>query len=341
MKKVLIKNPLKTSILDDINKSKVILIRHAESEFNLSLKNMQEKITQENEQKKLHKNLSTHRELVDSFITEKGINQCINAGKELSKTPIKYVFTSPLRRSLETCKLVLQSKYTEKEKLEKEINSEEKLNANEGLLPIKEILSNKNEKIKIIVHPFLFEKIEDSCDLIEDIYKNRDDYKEFDWSLFNSFNRNNILYYQANFCDNIPQGEIKDLKKEENFENNYLEEINKQIKSKNLKENNEIINVYLDVIIKGISSNFENNEFIESSFKTIERLDYFKNFLLEFIEMNKINDENLNDKILVFGHSMIFKHWTSKNLLEEDLSPPLEEFKLKNCEFVGIKFDNI
>ena len=72
---------------------------------------------------------------------------------------------------------------------------------------------------------------------------------------------------------------------------------------------------------------------------TIERLDYFKHFLLDFIEMNKITDENFNEKILVFGHSVIFKHMTSKNLLEEDLSPPEEEFKLKNCEYVGIKFD--
>ena len=313
MKKALINNPIKALVIDDILKSSIIIIRHAESEFNKTVKLLKERI-EIVDQKIFLKNIKSDRQLVDSFITEKGRNQCLKAGKELSNIPIKYIFTSPLRRSLETCKLVIQSKFSE--------------NSN-YLIPIKEIKEQNN--IKIIVHPYLFEKIEDSCDLIEDINKNRDNYKEFDWSFFDNMNRNDFLFYQANFCDNYHHPEDSNI--------SYSEEIRKYIKEKNLKENKEIIDIYLDVVLKGISKQFDNGKFIESSFKTIERLDYFKNFIMDFIEKNKINNENNNEKILVFGHSIYFKHLTSKKLSEEDLSPPLEDSVLENCEFIGIKFD--
>ena len=56
MKKFLINNPLKASVIDDIIKSKIIIIRHAESEFNQSLKSIKENIGIEHqeEQKNSH-----------------------------------------------------------------------------------------------------------------------------------------------------------------------------------------------------------------------------------------------------------------------------------------------
>lgn len=347
MNKSLIKNPLNSSVTNDIENSKIILIRHAESEFNKILKTMQDKTPNEIERKMLHKNLSSSKEHVDCFITEKGRNQCQEAGRLLEKASIKYAFTSPLRRSLETCRLVLKSKLAE----EKNLNADADNYANSP--------SQKNacyedieitSKIKVIVHPYLFEKIEDSCDLIENINKNREDYKEFDWSLFdnnNIINRNESLYYQANFCDRyspVFATEKDKFYNSEKFHNNYLDEIKNLLLEKDLKKEKEIIDIYLNCLVKGIYRLFDyendNDKYVESSFKTIERLENIKKYLLEFIERNKLDEENNKEKIILFGHSIIFKHLTSKNLLEEDLSPPLEESKLKNCEFLGIGFSD-
>ena len=76
--------------------------------------------------------------------------------------------------------------------------------------------------------------------------------------------------------------------------------------------------------------------YIESSHKTFQRLMNFKNYLNLFLEKNKLED---NEKILVIGHSVLFKHLMSTQLEENSFIPLKSENVLKNCEIAGISFE--
>jgi len=75
---------------------------------------------------------------------------------------------------------------------------------------------------------------------------------------------------------------------------------------------------------------------LESSEKTIQRLEMFKRYVNVYFEESKyeIMEE---EKILVVGHSILFKHLTSKFL--NDLFEPNEnDVVMKNCEVVGMSW---
>lgn len=385
-KKVL-KNPLNITSLKNLNLANVILVRHAESEFNKSIRSIEKKAEimslPKKEFREMQKLISGNKEFIDSPITDLGIDQCKKAAMEIANVPIKYVFVSPMRRCLETCRIILENKINlnlknqtktnnssigiinknennayadaNKSNLNKSTASQfnfstaENANANsyddDNHLHLKQIMKENKFNIKVIVHPYLFEKIEDSCDLIGDIYQNRDDYNYFDWSLFNNtgFDKNSILFYQSKFCDNINNNEINlnenEAKRE--LENYYFETIKNEIFKTKINDRQKIKELYHDTIVSGINKLFDQEIFIESSFQTLERLNYFKEFILNFMEMKRIglDEQTINEKILVIGHSVLFKHFTSNYLSEEDFSPGPNEYKLSNCEFLGVKMN--
>jgi broad specificity phosphatase PhoE len=282
-----LKNPL-NSVLEMNSskiKSKIILVRHAESFFNLEIKNLENLKNEidQHEYFKLKNRIRFDHGLIDCEITQKGIEQCRIAGKCLKDYKIKYIFVSPLKRCLMTLENIL--------KISNHSNSD------------------------VIVHPLIFEKIEDSCDVLKDINLNMKSHEMYDWSMFRKIEH--LPIYQLKFCDLVYNRE-----KEWIYYNEAID---------NLKKFNEYRHHHL--ILNAMEHLSKSNFFIESSKKTFERLQTIKNDLNSLI--SKLNED---EKILVVGHSIIFKHLASKLVEEISSEPKKDEYVLENCEIAGLSF---
>jgi len=301
--KKLVLNPLKSSIVSSSYNliqnrglssiSKIFIMRHAESHFNSEIKKLEnaKNTMNESDYEKLKADIRFSKEFIDCEITEKGKNQCLMAGKKLNDFKIDYVFVSPLRRTLMTCEH-----------------------------SIKEIESNKPH---VIVYPFIFEKIEDSCDIIGDISRNMRDYPHYDWKFFETVYSKKS--YQLDYCDVWPF-EFK------TSNSNAAEEDSKH-KHNILGDDHE---QNLDIVLDAMRQLCVKEKYIESSFKTVERLKSFKRYINSFM-MEKKNESIEDKNILVIGHSILFKHLTA-NYLDEETYEPTENSILGNCELAEISF---
>ena len=88
--------------------------------------------------------------LCDASLTEEGIEQCENSKAQIHQLPIHKVFVSPLRRALETCKL---------------------------------LFDNHPNSPKIVVFPDLHEILHNGHDVSVFDGRTFDEFSEFDWSL--------------------------------------------------------------------------------------------------------------------------------------------------------------
>lgn len=80
------------------NGSQVILLRHANSQYNFEY----DKLTERDFTDEDYKSLRIRKDLRDAPLSELGIQQCMNAQAMANKLKPKYVIVSPLRRALET-----------------------------------------------------------------------------------------------------------------------------------------------------------------------------------------------------------------------------------------------
>jgi broad specificity phosphatase PhoE len=298
MKRIFIPNPLKiqsriinqVSCLKNDLKSNLFIIRHAESHFNKAIFEIKNGIEKKNisleEYEKKNKEIRFGVDFCDSPLTDYGRSQCLLASNLLKTLDIKYVFVSPMLRTLMTLESVLES-----------VNKE---------LPVK-------IKPKVIVHPLIFEKIEDSCDLIFDLNKNKKDYSFYDWSHFEEVEHPSA--YQLNYCD---EGQLNYFKLAiENFE-------------KNKKYDHH------EIILKEMEKLSTEKKFIESSSSTIDRLRKFNEFLNLFIVNIQVGPYQ---KILIVGHSVLFRHLIATNI-DKITKLPEESQTLKNCQIANIKCEN-
>lgn len=263
--------------------SNIFIIRHAESHFNHAIDDLKSRrhLLNTEEYNQLNMKIRFGSELCDCPLTHKGINQCSEAAYLLNGVNLKYVFVSPLLRTLTT--------------LEHLINGINKL-------------GHKKFEGKVIVHPLIFEKLEDSCDIMPDIEKNMKNFSHFDWDLFRSIEH--LPAYQLNYCTGGYS---------------FLEVAKENYKNKNYYDHH---NVILPEMLK---MSLE-NKFIESSFTTFQRLSIFLKFLKKFIKESKIPED---EGILIVGHSVLFKHLTSIQINEID-SFPINSYVLKNCELANL-----
>jgi broad specificity phosphatase PhoE len=303
MKKLVI-NPLKSLTkvhsermmnLSIPNGTQIILMRHAESVFNYEIKNI-EKLKPnmlESDFKKITSEIRFSKELLDCEITNQGKQQCYLAGNKFQDVNLKYVFVSPMRRALMTCENTLCA-------------------------------ANKC-KPEVIVLPYIFEKIEDSCDVLLDYAVNMREFSHYNWNYFKTLNKKSN--YQLSYCDAWPSV---------NFEfDSFLNSKGLNIKEESFFSEPDYY-AHLDIILKAMRILGEEDKFIESSFKTIERLVWFKNFINSFI-VDNANELDRNQKILVIGHSILFKHLTAK-FLDKVTYEPEEHLVLKNCQTAELSF---
>lgn len=303
-----IQNPLKSSIIlhsdnliVNIGKkmaSKIILMRHAESHFNYEINKIEKLHTSmiDSEYKKRKADIRFSSKFLDCEITENGKTQCQTASKQLEEVDIKYVIVSPMRRALQTCENTLSA--------------------------------NSSSKPEVIVYPFIFEKMEDSCDIMKDLRNKMKEFSHYNWKYFETANIKEN--YQLDYCDVWPL----------NFEyNSYLNNYNESNEpmNKNNDCNTDIDQEKnVDIVLKAMRKLEEEDKYIESSFNTMERLSSFKSFINSFLT-EKEKELYDNKKVLVIGHSVLFKHLTAK-FIDEETYEPIEKNVFKNCQLAELSF---
>jgi len=128
-------------------KSNILLIRHAQSYYNIC----------EIEAVKEKKDFLLFRyrpDFIDCSLSEEGHQQAITASKIVQEEDVKYVFASPLRRALQTTRLLFES--------------------------------HKN-KPKVIVLPLLREHLSTSCDIPDNLDMLMGEFPDYDFSLFSEY----------------------------------------------------------------------------------------------------------------------------------------------------------
>jgi broad specificity phosphatase PhoE len=200
------------------------------------------------------KNYNTRKfnpDYIDSHLSENGKKQCLKLQSILEKFNIEAIYVSPLYRSLETVKYMVE---------------------------------NLNYKGEIIVHPLITECPNFIDDFIFDINQTKEDFRELkiNWNIFDEsikqYNKweQNFFYFEFfNKLDekikNIKYNKMLDLYKNEN-----LNELKKEI---------------VEEIVKNIFKEEKNIKPFESFKHVYERFLEFKNFLMNKYKdsMNDLN----------------------------------------------------
>ena len=181
----------------------VIYIRHAESLYNHIC-------TEKDLKGESHYNDKFGIELVDCSISNEGLNQIKSLVPKLQEIKARYIFTSPLNRSIQTLYHSLKDH------------------------PL-------FHQMIIFVHPLLSEKICSSCDLSERIENKikKFDYLKLDFGFFDKlYNKETRDYYFTDFFFNFNKGDILP----ENYEENMTNIINLMKKNFDTKKESEDLN---------------------------------------------------------------------------------------------------
>lgn len=299
MKNVILnKNRLKVN--DKIGDSPLILIRHIRSFFN-----QMHDIANENDDLEFDKSIRFNHSLFDTDIIFKGEDQMERA-KDLSNYNIKYIIVSPMLRALKT--------------------------AFESVKIIEK--SNSSEPPIIEVNPYLFEKLEDSCDLLPNIRKNMNLYDKFSFKN-KVYNVNWKMFTDHNLKDHYQLPFMKLFK----LNDKLLRTDNHYIKCyENLLESNENF-TYSDYLKDYVLYNMRklDDTKIEDGKSVQERLILVSNRVKELM---KTLDTSKNEKILIVGHSVIFASWYAEYLHQDSLDFCKESTMrcLYNCEIIGADF---
>ncbi|CAK90511.1 unnamed protein product (macronuclear) [Paramecium tetraurelia] len=132
-----------------MNKSKFILIRHAESEYNLAARlavNSSKEVTNFKEESL---KIKQDESLIDCGLTQYGIQQCLESATKMSSFKVDIVLVSPLRRAIQTAHYLFR---------------------------------DHPNKPKFIVVPFLREMLSSSCDIGGNLTTTMNEYSQFDFS---------------------------------------------------------------------------------------------------------------------------------------------------------------
>lgn len=134
----------------------VILVRHAQSKYNLAQKIASADLVGQNPNGGHieHEGVKFDHQYSDCFLTDEGLKQCEAAAKHLENEHVGIVFTSPMRRALTTTH---------------------------------EIFKDHKSKPLVIVTPAMSEMIEDAGDVPGDILHTQKLFPQFDFSAFNKY----------------------------------------------------------------------------------------------------------------------------------------------------------
>jgi Fructose-2,6-bisphosphatase len=154
--------------------SKVILVRHAESEANHVYRKLKE-------QGDIFASVKFNEELIDCSITSDGIQQAQRAAAILKPHNIKIVITSPLQRCLQTTKYIF-----------------------------KDHPSNP----RIIVEPLISEMGDLSSSIPKDLKQRLEDFSDFDFSALDKFPDKHLWFFETMIEETLKEDLLKELKKQ-------------------------------------------------------------------------------------------------------------------------------
>ena len=192
----------------EVNKEKFLLVRHAESEFNL------ERTLSEDRNAPIY-----NRNLIDCKITKKGESQIAAAKEKSDLYPISLVLVSPLRRALQTAKLLFE---------------------------------DHPKKPNFIVIPYLRERVTASCDLSDFLDNPLPGFEKFDWSHMLALSEENKgTYWLSEELSDVPgMDEIKKLGDPETQKFEIIRRMEENLKYGNKKEKFETVKIYKKNVAK-------------------------------------------------------------------------------------------
>ena len=299
-----IRNPLNTKIVNDLDNSKILIIRHIETILNSDLRNSEK--SGDHETSIL---IKSSLKYLDAQVTDRGIEKMTSNQPIFSKYKFSHVFVSPLQRTLVTCMKALE-------------------------------LMSQPIPPKVIIHPLLFEKIEDFGDLIRDGTQTISQFKSFtfngneysiDWDKYIEMKDYKDIY-QLKYCDRVIKKnkmtntfDITIENKKQSYYNLGLERIgNQQSKSD-----------YLNSLGSTIYNLHSNGLTIESSISTNKRIKQVLDDINSLLKNDIVDNDDA--KILIIGHSQYFLRMYANRVNKFDLSPDKDERILGNCEIVGLR----
>lgn len=319
-------NPICLLTNPSVNESKFILMRHLKTLFNEG----HHKAILSKDVNKIY-SIRFNNSYVDTEITPNAVEEMKRAN-ELTNVNVEKIYVSPMKRTLLTC---LESiKLLEK--------------------------SNKQKEPPIVeINPFLFEKIEDSSDLNNNLNTKKENFSTFvfrnkkypiNWDKMTSvFNNNDYLYYQLRFCDQILddklannkiakydiENELKNNIITNNFYNYVLSKA-KNMSDEDLSE--EINNNIIPNVIHEMKrlAEYDNDAFIESFDSVSYRL---KQVTKDIQKCYPNPQNNIDNKVLIIGHSVLFQYWCTQSIKKDSFDPHIDRERLYNCELVGVNFN--
>jgi len=147
-------------------KSTILLIRHAQSNYNIWEMEAMKKGLE-------YLDYNYRSDMIDCGLSEEGKLQAKKSSKLVEGEKVKFVFTSPLRRALQTTQLMFKS---------------------------------AKNKPKIIVLPILRERLEAACDVPDNIEDLMVEFPDYDFSLFKNFENKKLWVLET-----LEEGILKKL----------------------------------------------------------------------------------------------------------------------------------
>ncbi len=316
-------------LYENNTKGKFLYIRHGETEYNVKTKHIEKDIA------------GVDPNHLDLSLNETGVNQSLQLADKLNEFKIQVVFTSPLKRCLETAFHSLKD-HPEK------------------------------DKFKILICPFLNETVHSTHDFSINIIEKKQYFSkknlglDYDWSFFEeTFPKigDQELYY-LNFIDTYDENDeriniiLEKLKKTitdlnslsennnfnfDNFElNNYQEfkeKYQKELLNRIRIELSDFAFYYLRIYKKkpeSLTHMFNRNLRCKELFSRIsEKLNKIKNEK-DFSDLKFEIDKD--EKVLVYTHSAFIKIATSNLAYEmkEIDKYPVDSFVINNCEIISM-----
>ena len=313
-----IKKPQK--LYDHSTNGKFIYIRHGQTDYNKTMENSKKEIA------------GINTNFLDMPLNYEGINQSLELSKALYDFKLEIIFTSPMRRCLDTVYYALR-------------NHPDK------------------EKFKIVINPFLTETIQSTHDYSINILEKKEYFSKknlglnYDWSLFeeNFQYLGDQEYFYIRFIDTIDENNKKNKKilkkilqniKELNQLSGKYEENSEIIAKKYLEKNKlhlgELALYYLTISKKKPES--LRHMFLRSlKFKEYlyEYCEKKEKIYTDFTGISYIMENNLffnNEKVLVFTHSAFIRISSSGIAynLKEINDYPEDCVKIDNCDMLSI-----
>lgn len=269
----------------------LIFLRHPETIYNVYKRSVPKNL------------IECFTDYIDCCLSEKGNKQIEKLKDKLKSYKIKYIFTCPLFRCLQTCELVFKD-------------------------------HPDRENIKVIINPWIISKIHSLDDFSINIHTKQKNFStnssskiKYDWDFFNSLytTEDEREFFYLNMIDDLNNKEIEYV--------NKIEKIYKKFKEEYTSNVNQRLSNEFELMLKELAVFLAKTKSGESLNHVLKRCIKFKNHLKKYtIHLSE------NEKILIFTHSSFTKIFSSKSAYEMEYIAdfPSDGTNISNCDILSM-----